>query len=485
MKSNKELMLMTDFYEYTMAYAYFKENKHHEIAYFDMFTRKIPDGGGFMVFNGLHRFIEFIKNFKYDDECIDYLRKTNFFDEEFLSYLKNLSLDVDIWACPEGTAVFANEPLVTIRGNLIQAQILETMLLLCINYATLITTKAVRINHAAQGRGVIEMGSRRAHEFDAALEGARAAYIGGCFSSACTAAGEKYGVPVTGTTAHSYIQLHDSEYEAFKAYAMISPKNCIFLVDTFDTLHSGIPNAIKVAKEVLIPSGYRLKGIRIDSGDLSYLAKKSRKLLDDAGMQDCKIIASNSLDEQLIEDLITQDAPIDIFGVGENLITSKSTPVLGGVYKVVASEKDGKLIPKIKMSENVQKLTNPGFKKVVRFYDNETKKAIADVLMLHDEEIPENEYLLFDPTAPWKQKLIQNYTARILQVPIFEKGVCVYDMPTTQEVKENCEKEMASLWDEVKRQHYPHKYYVDYSQKLFDLKNELIEKNTIQFQIKK
>ncbi|MFV0479472.1 MAG: nicotinate phosphoribosyltransferase [Anaerorhabdus sp.] len=479
MNINKELMLMTDFYEYTMAYAYFKENKHNEIAYFDMFTRKIPDGGGFMIFNGLHRFMEFVNNFQYDDECIDYLRKTQHFDEDFLAYLKDLRLDIDIWACPEGTVVFANEPLVTIKGNLIQAQIVETMLLLCINYATLITTKSVRINNAAQGRGVIEMGSRRAHEFTAALEGARAAYIGGCTSSACTAAGEKYGVPITGTTAHSYIQLHDNELEAFKSYARVSPDSCIFLVDTYDTIHSGIPNAIQAAKEELLPRGYRLKGVRIDSGDLAYLAKKARKLLDDADMADCKIIASNSLDEEIIEDLIKQEAPIDIFGVGENLITAKSTPVLGGVYKVVACEKVGVITPKIKMSENVEKLTNPGFKKVVRFYDNKTNKAIGDVLMLYDEPIPTEEYVLFDPVAPWKQKRIVDYTARILQLPIFENGKCVYDMPTTQEVRKNCEKEMASLWDEVKRQHYPHRYYVDYSKKLFDLKNELIKKNTV------
>ncbi|MFV0380209.1 MAG: nicotinate phosphoribosyltransferase [Anaerorhabdus sp.] len=479
MKSNQEMMLMTDFYEYTMAYAYFKENKHNEIGYFDMFTRKIPDQGGFLIFNGLHRFIEFIKQFKYDDDTIEYLRQTGYFDEDFLSYLKNITLDVDIWACPEGTVVFANEPLITVRGNIIQAQLLETMLLLCVNYATLITTKSFRINHAAKGRSVIEMGSRRAHEFDAAVEGARAAYIGGCSSSACTIAGFKYGVPITGTTAHSYIQLHDSELEAFKAYAQVSPETCVFLVDTYDTLNSGIPNAIKVAKEELIPNGYRLKAIRIDSGDLSYLAKKSRKMLDNAGLTDCKIIASNSLDEKIIEDLIAQNAPIDIFGVGEKLITSKSTPVLGGVYKVVACEKDNVIIPKIKMSENIEKLTNPGFKKVVRFYDLDTNKAIGDVIMLNDEEVPKDKYLLFDPNAPWKQKEITNFKARVLQVKIFEKGKCVYDVPTTKEVRENCEFELSTLWDELKRQQFPHKYYVDYSKKLFDLKNELIKKNTI------
>lgn len=477
--NNKELMLMTDFYEYTMAYAYFKENKHEEIAYFDMFIRRIPDGGGFMIFNGVHRFIDFVNNFEFDDECISYLRKTAFFDEEFLSYLSTLKLNVDVWACPEGTPVFANEPLVTIRGTLIQAQILETILLICINYATLITTKSYRIVSAAQGRSVLEMGSRRAHGIDAALEGARAAYIGGCFATACTAAGEKYDVPVTGTIAHSYIQLHDSEIEAFRGYAKVAPETCTLLVDTYDTLHSGIPNAIKVAKEDLIPRGYRLKGIRIDSGDLAYLSKKARKMLDAEGLKDCKIIVSNSLDEFLIDDLIMQGAKIDTFGVGENLITAKSTPVIGGVYKVVAYEKDNVVEPKIKISGNIDKLTNPGFKKVIRFYDNETGQAIADILALKDEVIDLDEYILFDPTAPWKQKKIQNYHYKELQVPMFVNGVCVYEMPSTLQVREYCQKQMATLWDEVKRQRYPHRYYVDYSEKLFNLKNELIKKNTI------
>ncbi len=477
--TNKELMLMTDFYEYTMSYAYFKENKHEEIAYFDMFIRRIPDGGGFMIFNGLHRFIDFVKNFQFDEECIDYLRKTNCFDEEFLAYLKNLKLTVDIWACKEGTPVFANEPLVTVRGTLIQAQILETILLICINYATLVTTKGYRIVQAAQGRGVLEMGSRRAHGMDAAVEGARAAYIAGCTGTACTAAGVKYNIPVSGTIAHSYIQLHDNEIEAFKSYAQIAPDSCVLLVDTYDTLHSGIPNAIKVAKEELIPKGHRLKGIRIDSGDLAYLSKKARKMLDAEGLEDCKIIVSNSLDEFIIDDLILQDAKIDTFGVGENLITAKSTPVIGGVYKVVASEKNGEITPKIKISGNIEKLTNPGFKKVIRFFDNETNEAIADILALKEEVINKDEYLLFDPTAPWKQKRISNYHYIELQVPIFVNGECVYDCPTTEEVRKYCEQQMDTLWDEVKRQRYPHRYYVDYSEKLFNMKNELIKQNTV------
>lgn len=472
-------MLVTDFYEYTMAYAYFKEGKHEEIGYFDMFVRKIPDGGGYLIANGLHRFIEFIQNFHYTEEQLAYLKSTGYFDDDFIDYLRHMEMDIDVWAVPEGTPVFGNEPLVTVRGKLIQAQIVETILLVYMNYSTLVTTKAARIVQVSKGRSVLEFGTRRAHGTDAATEGARAAYIAGATGSACSIAGMKYNVPISGTVAHSYIQLHDSEYDAFLQYAKVSPDNCVLLVDTYDTLHSGIPNAIKVAKEVLEPNGHRLKGIRIDSGDLAYLSKKARKMLDAAGLEDTKIVVSNSLDEFLIDDLIMQGAKIDIFGVGENMITAKSTPVLGGVYKVVAHEKDGIIIPKIKISGNVEKLTNPGFKKIIRFYDNDDGKAIADVLALRDEVIDENEYLLFDPQAPWKQKRIHNYTAKELQVPIFEKGKLVYEVPTTEQVKEYCRQQMDTLWDEVKRLRYPHRYYVDYSMKLFELKNELIKQNTI------
>lgn len=476
---NQDLMLLTDFYEYTMSYAYFKENKHEEIAYFDMFVRRIPDRGGFLIFNGLHRFIDFVQNFKFSDEHIQYLRETNYFDEDFLSYLKEMKLNIDVWSVTEGTPVFANEPLVTIRGTLIQAQLMETILLLCINYPTLITTKANRIVRSAKGRAVIEMGSRRAHGFDAAIEGARSAYIAGCSATACSTSGQQYNVPVTGTIAHSYIQLHASELEAFEAYARIAPENCILLVDTYDTLLSGIPNAIKVANECLIPQGHRLKGIRIDSGDLAYLSKKARKMLNAAGLEDCKVIVSNSLDEYIIDDLILQEAQIDTFGVGENLITAKSTPVLGGVYKVVAHEVNEEIIPKIKISGNIEKLTNPGFKKIMRFYDNETSKAIADVLALKEEIIPLDEYILFDPESPWKQKKITNYTVKELQTPIFVNGELVYHVPSTEEVKDYCTQQLDTLWDEVKRLHYPHNYYVDHSQKLCDLKQALIQKNKI------
>ncbi len=472
-------VLVTDFYEYTMAFAYFQENKHEEIGYFDMFVRNIPDGGGYLIANGLHRFIKFIQNYKIDSKQIDYLRSTGHFNEEFLTYMQNLKMDIDVWAVPEGTPVFANEPIVTIRGKLIQAQIVETILLLFINYSTLVSTKAKRITIAAKGKAVLEYGSRRAHGLDAAIEGARAAYIAGAVGTACTQAGYKYNIPVSGTVAHSYIQLHDSEYDAFLNQAKVNPTNCSLLVDTYNTLYSGIPNAIKVTQDYLIPNGHTLKSIRLDSGDLAYLSRKARAMLDEAGLFETKIVVSNSLNEFIIDDLMMQDTKIDIFGVGENMITAKSNPVLGGVYKVCAHEKDDQIIPKIKISGNIEKITNPGFKKIIRFYDNEDGKAIADILALRDEVIDENEYLLFDPQAPWKQKRIKNYTFKELQVQIFDKGNLVYNVPTTDQVKQYCEEQMETLWDEVKRLRFPHGYYVDYSRKLFDLKNELLEKMTI------
>jgi nicotinate phosphoribosyltransferase len=472
-----ELSMLTDFYEFSMAYAYFKENRHEQIAYFDMFVRKLPDQGGYLIFNGLHRLVEVISNFAFDDDQIAYLRSKNVFDEEFLSYLKNIKLSVDIWSVPDGTVVFNNQPLVTVRGNVIEAQLIETILLLCVNYPTLVTTKASRIVNAAQGRAVIEFGARRAQGFDAAIEGARCAVIAGATGTSNTLAGYQHGLNISGTIAHSYIQTHNSEYDAFVSYAKINPDNCILLVDTYDTLKSGVVNAIKVAHEYLLPNGYRLKAIRLDSGDLSYLSKKARKMLDEAGLNDCKIIASNSLDENLIDDLITQQAQIDIFGVGENLITSKTTPVLGGVYKLVAQEIGEEIVPKIKISDNLEKITNTGFKKVVRFIDKETQKALGDCVMLADEIVPTDEYTLFDPIAPWKRKTITDYDYQILQVPIFVNGHLVYRVPTVAQTTEYCKNQMNTMWDEVKRLAFPHKYYVDLSQKLWDLKNQMIQDN--------
>lgn len=472
-----DLVFLTDLYEFTMAYTYFKQNRHEEVVYFDMFTRKIPDQGGYLIFNGLNKVVESIKNFKFNQAHIDYLRAQGFDDDAFLDYMLNLDLKIDMWAVEDGTVVFANEPLITVRGTVIQGQIIETLILLSVNYSTLVTTKASRIVNAAQGRSVLEFGARRAHGYDASLDGARGAVIAGATGTSHTLAGFEHGAYVAGTMAHSYVQLYDSELEAFQEFAKHNPDNSILLVDTYDTLGSGVPNAIKVAKEQLIPNGHILKAIRLDSGDLAYLSKEARRMLDEAGLHDTKIMASNSLDEYIIDDLIYQGARIDQFGVGENLITSKSEPVLGGVYKLVAQERDGAIIPKIKISENIGKITNPGFKRLYRFYDNNSEKALADYIALADEIIPTDEITIFDPNATWKKKTLSNYTVRELQVPIFLDGECVYELPELDEIVQYSKTELESIWDEVKRLHYPHRYYVDLSQKLYDLKIDLLHSN--------
>lgn len=419
--NNQRLELVADFYEYTMANGYFNKNMEDRIAYFDVFFRKVPDEGGYAIVAGLEQIINYIRNLSFDEEDISYLRKQNKFSEEFLNYLENFRFTGDIWAIPEGTVVFPNEPLITVKAPIIQAQLLETMLLLTTNHQSLIATKTSRIVKEAQGRAVMEFGARRAHGINAAVEGARAAIIGGAVGTSCTLSAKEFNVPASGTMAHSWIQSFDSEYEAFKAYAELYPDDCTFLIDTYNTIESGLPNAIKVFNEVLKPKGYRPKAVRLDSGDLAYLSKKVRKILDETGYEDCKICATNSLDEYLIKSLIEQDAKIDLFGVGENLITAKSEPVFGGVYKLVALEKDKKIVPKIKVSENTAKVTNPSVKKVYRFYDNETKKAIADVITLADEIIDEREYMIFDPQNPWKKKVLKDYSIRLLQEKIFEE----------------------------------------------------------------
>ena len=419
--NNQRLELVADFYEYTMANGYFNKNMQDRIAYFDVFFRKVPDEGGYAIVAGLEQIINYIRNLSFDEEDINYLRKQNKFSEEFLNYLENFRFTGDIWAIPEGTVVFPNEPLITVKAPIIQAQLLETMLLLTTNHQSLIATKTSRIVKEAQGRPVMEFGARRAHGINAAVEGARAAIIGGAVGTSCTLSAKEFNVPASGTMAHSWIQSFDSEYEAFKAYAELYPDDCTFLIDTYNTIESGLPNAIKVFNEVLKPKGYRPKAVRLDSGDLAYLSKKVRKILDEAGYEDCKICATNSLDEYLIKSLIEQDAKIDLFGVGENLITAKSEPVFGGVYKLVALEKDKKIVPKIKVSENTAKVTNPSVKKVYRFYDNETKKAIADVITLADEILDEREYMIFDPQNPWKKKVLKDYSIRLLQEKIFEE----------------------------------------------------------------
>lgn len=472
--NGRNLTMLVDFYEITMANGFFENGRGTEIAYFDMFFRKIPDNAGYAIMSGVQQLIEYIKSLSFTDEDITYLRNKNLFCDAFLAYLKDFKFECDIWAVPEGTPIFPNEPIVTVRGPAIQAQYIETMILLTINHQSLIATKANRIVTAAQGRPVMEFGSRRAQGYDGAVYGARAAYIGGCAGTACTISDRDFGVTALGTMAHSWVQLFPSELEAFRAYAKVYPDSCTFLVDTFSTLKSGIPNAITVFKE-LEAAGHKGVGVRIDSGDIAYLSKKTRKMLDDSGLDYIKIVASNSLDEYLIRDLILQGAEIDSFGVGERLVTSKSEPVFGGVYKLVAVEENGKVIPKIKISENIIKITNPAHKELWRLFDNVTGKAVADVITLAGEEINSSEpYTIFDPEQTYKRIKLTDFTAKKLQVKIFDKGTCIYDSPSIEEIKEYCKSQLELIWDEVKRFENPHEYYVDLSQPLWDLKHGML-----------
>ena len=475
MERNLNLTMLTDFYELTMANGYFQSGMAEDIAYFDMFFRRVPDGGGYAIMAGLEQLIGYLKNLRFTEGDIEYLRSKNMFCEEFLDYLKNFEFKCDVWAVPEGTPIFPYEPIVTVRGPVMQAQFIETMVLLCINHQSMIATKANRIVRAAQGRPIMEFGSRRAHGADAAILGARAAYIGGCAGTACAIADRDYGIAALGTMAHSWVQMYPDEYSAFKKYAEIYPQNCVLLVDTYNVLKSGVPAAIKVFKEMKPQT----MGIRIDSGDVSYLTKKARKMLDDAGLQDCSIVVSNSLDEYIIRDVILEGAQIDSFGVGERLITAKSEPVFGGVYKLAALEKDGVLTPKIKISENVEKITNPGFKGLYRLYSNETGKAQGDVITIADEEIPiQDEYEIFDPNAVWKKTIVKNYHVRNLHEQIFDKGVCVYESPDIETIKAYCKEQVATLWDETLRLENPQTYYVDLSPKLWNMKNQLLQEHS-------
>lgn len=468
--------MLADFYELTMANGYLEAGIGDKICYFDLFFRTIPDQGGFVIAAGLEQVVEFIENLHFTDEDIEYLRSKNIFTERFLEYLRNFKYTGDIYAVPEGTVVFPGEPLLTVRAKAIEAQFIETFLLLCINHQSLIATKANRIVRSADGRTILEMGARRAHGADASVYGARAAYIGGVIGTSQTAADQLFSVPVVGTMGHSWIQMFPSEYEAFKAYAEVYPHNAVFLVDTYNVLKSGVPNAIKVVKEVLWPKGIKKCGIRIDSGDLEYLAGQARKMLDEAGLVDCRIIVSNSLDEYIIKELVHHDAKIDSFGVGERLITAKSDPVFGGVYKLVAIEEDGKIIPKIKISENSNKVTTPHFKKVYRLYCKKTNKALADLITVYDEEIDETQPLeIFDPVHTWKRKTLVDYYAINLLKPIFKDGKRVYDLPTLEEIRAYCQSQLDTLWDELKRFEFPHKYYVDLSLKLWEIKDQLIK----------
>ncbi|MCL2089333.1 MAG: nicotinate phosphoribosyltransferase [Oscillospiraceae bacterium] len=469
--------LVTDFYEFTMSNGYFLNSPANKTAYFDLFFRRIPDNGGFAILAGLAQAIDWLKNIHFSTEDVEYLREQGVLDNAFLDYLKNFRFSCDVWAIPEGTPVFPGVPLITVRGPVVEAQFIETMLLLIINHQSLIATKANRMVRAAGNRRVIEFGTRRAHGADSAIYGARAAYIGGADATSCTAAGQLFGIPVAGTMAHSWVQLFDSEYDAFRAYAETYPGNCVLLADTYNTLQSGVPNAIRVFRDVLLPMGCRPKAIRIDSGDITYLANKARRLLDDGGFPDCQIIATNSLDEYIIRDMLLQGAKVDCFGVGERLITAASDPVFGGVYKLAAIEDEsGNIIPKIKISENIAKLTTPCFKRPWRLYDRESGKALADVLLLHDEVINDDEeYEIFDPDHIWKRKKIRNFRAMPLQKQIFSKGRPIYTSPSVGKIRNHCIAETETLWDEVKRFENPHRYYVDLSQALWEQRAALLQ----------
>lgn len=476
---NINYTLMCDFYELTMANGYFNCGMKDQTCYFDVFYRTVPDEGGYAIAAGLEQVIEYINNLHFSEEEIEFLRNKKTFSEDFLKYLAEFKFSGDIYAVKEGTPVFPNEPIMVIKGNAIEAQFMETYILSVINHSSLIATKANRIIRASEGRGVSEFGARRAHGALAATIGARAAFIGGCGSTSNVLTDYLYGIPSTGTMAHSWVQMFDNEYEAFKNYCMIYPDNAVLLVDTFNIMKSGMPNAIKAFDEVLKPLGKRPKGVRLDSGDIAYQSKKMRKMLDDAGYPDCKIIASNSLDENILRDLVFQGAQIDSFGVGERLITAKSSPVFDGVYKLAAVEKDGEIIPKIKISENVGKITTPHFKKVYRLIANDTNKAIADYITIFNEEVPTEELELFDPEATWKRKTITNYRIEELLHPIFINGKQVYETPKMQDIQDYCKGEVKKLWDEVKRFENPHRYYVDLSEKLWEVKNSLLKKKKL------
>ena len=477
----ENLSMLMDLYELTMANGIFYSEERDVICYFDMFFRRVPDEGGFAIMAGIKSLIEYFKDLKFTDDDIEYLKSLNLFGKEFLEYLRNFKFSCDVWAIPEGTPIFPREPIVTVRGPAIEAFLVETMVLLTVNHQSLIATKANRIVRAAGGRAILEFGARRAHSYDAAMLGARSAIIGGCIGTSCVKAAKDFDVKSSGTMAHSWVQLYKDEYTAFKTYAEQYPDSCMLLVDTYNVLKSGIPNAIKVFNEVVVPKGYRPLGVRIDSGDITYLTKKVRKILDDAGFSDCKICVSNSLDEYLIRDMLIPGAAVDSFGVGERLITASSEAVFGGVYKLVATQtKEGNIVPKIKISENTAKITIPSFKKVWRLFDNETGKAIADVITLHHEVIDDSKpYEIFDPVHTWKRKIITNFTAKPLGVRLFDKGECVYENPSVNRIAEYCKEQVDTLWEEVKRFEKPHTYYVDLSKNLWQERNTLLEKYSI------
>ena len=473
------MTMLCDFYELTMGNGYLEAGLKDRITYFDIFFRDVPDHGGYAICAGLERIIAYIQDLHFSEEDIEYLRSKDLFSERFLDYLRDFKFTGDVWAIPEGTPIFPREPIITVRAPAIQALLVETYLLLIFNHQSLVATKTNRIVRAAEGRVILEFGSRRAQGTDAAISGARAAYIGGCAGTACTISDQLFGVPAGGTMAHAWVQMFDSEYEAFKTYCEVFPTNATLLVDTYNTLKSGVPNAIKAFNEVLRPKGITKCAIRLDSGDIAYLTREARQMLDEAGWESCKISASNSLDEYIIQDILRQGAKVDLFGVGERMITSKTDPVFGGVYKLAAIEKeDGTIVTKIKIRENVGKITNPHFKKVYRIFDKATGKAEADYITVWDEVIEEGQPLeLFDPDATWKRRTYTDYTIKPLQEKIFDHGELVYQQPTLSEIQKYCREQIDTLWDEVKRFENPHNYYVDLSQKLWDIKQDLLRKN--------
>ena len=479
MKQRTNYTMLCDFYELTMGNGYFQTGLKDRICYFDVFFRKVPDGGGFAIAAGLEQIIEYIRDLHFDEEDLAYLRGKGVFDEGFLEYLRTFRFTGDIWAVPEGTPIFPGEPILTVRAPAIQAQFIETFVLLTLNHQSLLATKANRIVRAAKGRPVSEFGSRRAQGVDGALLGARAAYIAGCAATACTMADQWYSSPATGTMAHSWVQMFPDEYTAFKTYCQLYPHAATLLVDTYNVLKSGVPNAIRAFQEVLLPQGITSCGIRLDSGDLAYLSRKAREMLDKAGLTQCKIVVSNSLDEYIIRDLLDQGAAIDAFGVGERLITAKSDPVFGGVYKLAAiEEEDGTITPKIKVSENPSKITTPHFKKVYRLFAKDTGKAEADYICVHDETVDQGQPLeLFDPDATWKRKTLSNFQAVELLVPVFRSGELVYSLPSIEDSRDYCARQVDLLWDEVKRFEFPHNYYVDLSSRLWQIKQDLLKQN--------
>jgi len=478
----RNLTMVMDLYELTMANGYFNSGDKESKVAFDVFYRRNPDKGGFAIFAGLEQIIEYVENLHFEEEDIEYLRSLNTFTPDFLAYLKDFTFRGDIYAFPEGTIMYPNEPIITVVAPLIDAQLVETAILALVNHQSLVATKTRRIVRAAEGKPVSDFGARRAHNMDAAVYGARAAYIGGANGTATVLAGQMFGIPVSGTMAHSWVMYYQDEFEAFKTYAENYPDGTVLLVDTYDTLNSGIPNAIRTAKEVLEPMGKRLKGVRIDSGDLAYLSVKVREMLDEAGLNDCKIIVSNSLDEHTIRSLNNQHAKIDSYGVGERLITGASSEfssekisLLGAVYKIAAVEENGVFKPRIKISGNVEKITNPGLKKVYRIYD-ESGKAIADLLAKADEEIDlSKDFRFVNPEMPWKNQYFKKCTAKNLQQKIFENGKLVYDVPSIHEVRDYVRHQLENeIWQEEQRFHNPHRHYMDMTPDYYEMKMNLL-----------